>query len=65
MYQYSDNDFIFITSWKSLSEQSEFDQKLKSLWEEKDQEGLFRYKYHVERFIELPGKYGFLAVVSL
>lgn len=65
MFQYSDNDFIFDTSWNSLSVQSKFDEKLKSLWQKKEDEGLFRYKYKIESLIKLSGKYGFLAVVSI
>lgn len=65
MLQYSDNDFIFDTSWNSLSVQSKFDQKLKSLWQKKEDEGLFRYKYKVESKKKLPGKYGFPTVVSV
>lgn len=64
MFQYSDDDFIFTTSWKSLSIQSKLDEKLKGLWKEKEDVGLFRYKYKIENLIKLPGKYGFLAVVS-
>lgn len=64
MFQYSDKDFIFSTSWKSLDVQSKFDEKLRGLWREKEDQELFRYKYKIERSIELPGKYGFLAVVS-
>jgi hypothetical protein len=64
MFQYSDKDFIFTTSWKSLDGQSKFDEKLRNLWREKEDQELFRYKYYIECSIELPGKYGFLAVVS-
>lgn len=64
MFQFSDDDFIFTTSWKSLSVQSKFDEKLRSLWQEKEDEGLFRYKYKIENLIKLPGKYEFFAVVS-
>lgn len=65
MFYYDDKDLIFTTSWKSLSVNSKFDESLKSLWKQKEDEGLFRYKYKEENVITLPGKYGFLAVVSL
>lgn len=65
MFYYDDKDLIFTTSWKSLSVNSKFDESLKRLWKEKEDEGLFRYKYKEENAIILPGKYGFLAVVSL
>ncbi|XP_025422131.1 GDP-D-glucose phosphorylase 1 [Sipha flava] len=64
MFQYSDKDFIFTTSWKSLDGQSKFDEKLRNLWREKEDQELFRYKYNIECSIELPGKYGFLAVLN-
>lgn len=64
MFQYNDKDFIYTTSWKSLDVQSKFDEKLKNLWQEKEDQELFKYKYKIECSIELPGKYGFLAVVS-
>lgn len=64
MLRYSENDFVFTTSWKSLDVQSGFDEKLRGLWLEKEDQELFRYKYQIERSIELPGKYGFPAVVS-
>lgn len=65
MYRYGDNDFIFTTSWDSMSAQSEFDEKLKTQWQTIEDEGLFRYKYKIEESVKLPGKYGFLAVVSV
>lgn len=65
MFQYSDNDFIFNTSWNSLSVQSKFDENVKNLWQKKEDQGLFRYKYKVESVKKLPGKYGFPAVVSV
>lgn len=64
MFQYSNNDFIHTTSWKSLSPQSKFDEKLKCLWQEKEKQGLFRYTYKIEKLIKLSSKYGFPAVVS-
>lgn len=64
MFQYSNDDFIYATSWKSLSIQSKFDEKLKCSWQEKEKQGLFRYIYKIEKVVELPGKYGFPAVVS-
>jgi hypothetical protein len=64
MFCYDDKDLIFTTSWESLSAYSKFDESLKILWKEKENEGLFRYKYKEENVIVLPGKYGFLAVVS-
>jgi len=66
MFYYDDKDLIFTTSWNTTSSvNSKFDESLKSLWKEKEDEGLFRYKYKEENVIMLPGKYGFLAVVSL
>lgn len=65
MFYYDDIDLIFTTSWKSLTVNSKFDESLKSLWKDKEDKGLFRYKYKEENVIVLPGKYGFLAVVSL
>jgi len=65
MFYYDDKDLILTTSWNSLSVNSKFDKSLKSLWREKEDEGLFRYKYKEENVTMLPGKYGFLSVVSL
>lgn len=65
MFYYDDKDLIFTTSWKSLSVSSKFDESLKRLWKNKEDEGLFRYNYKEENAIVLPGKYGFLAVVSI
>lgn len=65
MFYYDDKDLIFTTSWKSLSVNSKFDESLKSLWREKEDQGLFRYKYKEENVIVLPGKYGFLAVLNI
>lgn len=49
-----------------MSVESKFEEKLKSLWQKIEDEGLlFRYKYKIEELTKLPGKYGFLAVVSV
>ncbi|VVC29684.1 Hypothetical protein CINCED_3A003101 [Cinara cedri] len=64
MFQYNNDDFIYTTSWKSLSVQSKFDEKLKCLWREKEEKGLFRYTYKIEKLIKLPGKYEFPAVLN-
>lgn len=65
MFYYDDKDLIFTTSWKSLSVYSKFDESLKRLWRNKEDEGLFRYNYKEENAIVLPGKYGFLAVLNI
>lgn len=65
MFQYSNDDFIYTASWKSPAVQSKFDENLKCLWLEKEQRGLFRYTYKIEKLIKLSGKYGFPAVVSV
>ncbi|XP_050436798.1 GDP-D-glucose phosphorylase 1 isoform X2 [Adelges cooleyi] len=64
MFEFNDTDLIFETSWSSLSAQSRFDVELKSSWSDKEQYELFRYKYQVERFVRMPGKFGFLAVLN-
>lgn len=64
MFEFNEKDFIFSTYWNSLADESEFDRKLKSLWQEKNEKGLFRYKYNVESLNELSGKYRFIAAVS-
>lgn len=64
MFEFNEKDFIFSTYWNSLVDESEFDRKLKSLWQEKNEKGLFRYEYKVESLNELSGKYRFIAAVS-
>lgn len=63
-FHYNKDDFIFISSWKQLLVQSNFDKKIKNDWCAKEKLGLFRYKYENLQVIKVPGKYGFLAVVS-
>ncbi|KAK7794230.1 hypothetical protein R5R35_012550 [Gryllus longicercus] len=63
-FTYSENDFIFETSWGDSAKLSSFDVALQTKWQSAVDNGYFRYTLNILNTKRLPGKFSFLAQLN-